>query len=238
MLAAGFFLVASIIQPPREKDGKKAPVPRIKSDFVDYVPCVSDQEAKRVNNWLVFAGSAAAIALVLTMATVATVVFFPASPKQVTADVTVTEPYFQQFLAQCQVTAIDPEFRDLVGTLDVASLDSNFVALNIEPGLCADQGELEIPQSAVLQIEEYPQCSSSDLRSIEGTLSSSISGSRSTSELAKPTGMIVFLGSLSATPSPSASVGIPLPRTYPVCGSRAEPFRDFFRKIKSSVGLK
>jgi len=230
--------VASIIQPPREKDGKKAPVPRIKSDFVDYVPCVSDQEAKRVNNWLVFAGSAAAIALVLTMATVATVVFFPASPKQVTADVTVTEPYFQQFLAQCQVTAIDPEFRDLVGTLDVASLDSNFVALNIEPGLCADQGELEIPQSAVLQIEEYPQCSSSDLRSIEGTLSSSISGSRSTSELAKPTGMIVFLGSLSATPSPSASVGIPLPRTYPVCGSRAEPFRDFFRKIKSSVGLK
>lgn len=244
VLAAGLFLRASIVQPrPKkgekgEEEAKKAAkdvvVPLSKSAFVDYVPRIANQEARRVNFWVVLAGYSTTIALALTMATVATVVFFPPGPNQVTADVTVTEPYFQQFLAQCQVTVTDPEFHDLIGTLDVDSLDSDFVALNIEPGLCVGKGELEIPQSAVLQIEEYPQCSSSDLRIIEGAPLPSTLGSKSTLEFVKPAAIIVSQGSRSATPSPSASTGEPLPRIYPVSCPYVQPIRSIFRRKSST----
>jgi len=52
VLAAGLFLLASIIQPRPEEGETETRVPRSKSDFVDYVPRVSNREAKRVNTSL------------------------------------------------------------------------------------------------------------------------------------------------------------------------------------------
>jgi hypothetical protein len=235
ILAAGSFLVASIIQPPPDPPVQPPPEPGekpkpfrlTKFEFVNHVKTISDNEANRVSTGVIFAGAFTAIALALTMFTVAMVVFFPPGAKQTTADVTVTEPYLQQFLAQCQVTATNPT-HDLVGTLDLASLNSNFVELNIEPGICANRGVLEIPRSAIVEIEEYPQCSSSDLQRVTSALSSRNFDSRSTSKIVKSTTTIMVPGLQLITSTPSPSVE-PRPMIFPYCP--AQPFRKILHKV-------
>jgi hypothetical protein len=142
--------------------------------FVDYVPRVAKEEAHLVNIPVALAGIFAGIALLLTISIVVSVVFFPKGPERiperVTADVTVKKPYFRAFLAECHLAVTEKNFHDLVGTLDVSSLNSHFLALDLDPGICADQGQLEIPRADVLQVEEYPRCSSSDMSRAGGTL--------------------------------------------------------------------
>ncbi len=223
VIAAALFLWASIIQPPPENGGGRAPVQLRRRQFVDKVAWVSDQEALRVNSRVVLAGSAVIVALLLTLATALTVVFFPPATEQTVADVTVTESYFKQFLAQCQVEVTKPGFHDLVGKLDVPSLNSNFIVLDVEPGVCVGQGKFAIPRSAVLQVEEYPKCRYS-LPSGSGALPLHHPGSNLAPGIIRTVDIIVSLQS----PSPT-----PLPIYYSNCGSRARPFKNFFHKLLS-----
>jgi hypothetical protein len=219
VIAAALFLWASIIQPPSEKDQGKDPVQLDRRKFVDRVALVSDQEALRVNSRVVLAGSAVIVALLLTLATAFTVVFFPPTTEQTTADVTVTESYFGQFLAQCHVEVTKPGFHDLVGTLDIPSLNSDFIVLDIEPGVCVGQGKFAIPRSAVLLVEEYPKCQFS-LPSGSGALPLYGPSSSLTPGLIKTADIVAPLQS----PTPA-------PVYYSNCGSNAQPFRSILRKL-------
>ncbi len=261
LLSAGLFLAASVSQPEdapatadelsrsadiwRARTGAAAETAAPQDDlepkvFVGYVPRIAREEARKVNKLVLYAGYASAAALLITVVTVITVVFFPKGPgrtvaKTTVADIVVTEPYFQVFLDECQATVSNEDFHELIGVLDVDSLNKHFLTLNIGTGICADQGQLEIPRVDVLQIEEYPKCSSSDLSRAEDTAASPITQafSASAGEEVASDAFIRTKVDLQLRDEPSSftvSASSPDAGIFPECG-RARLFPGFFHRL-------
>lgn len=138
--------------------------------FVAYVFRLARGDAHHVSWWTILAGWAAGLAMVALLGAAGGVLFDSVGPPQTNAIVTVNDSFFSQYEAQCEVQAVDPALRDVVGQVGDTSLTSGsapYVDFQAASGTCGSDGHFIIPRSDVVSIEEY-NCPLADVAAVSG----------------------------------------------------------------------
>jgi hypothetical protein len=125
--------------------------------FVQYVFRIARGDARGVSGTTVLASYAAVAAVIALLGAAGGLLFDSVGPSHTNAIVTVSDSFFGQYEARCQVQATDPTLRDLVGQVADNSLTSSgpYVDFQTAPGTCNSNGHFMIPRSDVVGIEEY-----------------------------------------------------------------------------------
>jgi hypothetical protein len=218
---------------PNAQNNKPTQLPL--KDFTLYAIRIQKEEDWRIKKSILGAQAASAIAIVLTLATVAAALFFSAQAPRRAAEIMVRNSYFQEFASLCQVTPKYPSIHELVGTLDTGSLNDDFITFAVSQGNCVGSGQFEIPRRDVLQIEEFPKCAAANVQAASAKLIPSQAPTRASAALLAKRARQVPV-SASAHPARSSTPTTAAPKPTPTRQILVAPagcpvrFRDLFRR--------
>ena len=164
--------------------------------FVELAVVGANWHAKRINDRLRWAVSAAAVAAVLTLLSLVLVVTIsPTDPRTEVADLSLASKAFRTVSRICPASVVaPPPYNVILGAIDPNDTSDDVISLRLNSSECHGPSSIDVPRSEVRAIVTHDKCSLSQI-----SLPSANSGSQTASPAPKRYGL--------TTPAPSKQNG-------------------------------